>query len=421
MTSSATELVRILRLAAGGDGVGRLSDGRTVFVPRTAPGDLVDLREVRLSRSFARASAGTVAEASPDRIEPRCPHYLGDACGGCQLQHLTIEAQRAAKRSIVGDALRRLARLDLPDPEIEAAPESWGYRTRITLAVRGAGQRIGFHRQGRPDEIFPLRHCDIAAPALMKLWDAIRSSRGLLPAEATHLVLRIDRSGGRHLLVQVTGQTAWSRARELRTALGLQGQDAVLWWQPEGGAARAVAGAPSAFPATAFEQVNPVMGDRVRRWAVEQLGDLAGCRAWDLYAGVGETSALLVERGARVESVESARLAVEEAERRGDAPGALRHVGRAEERVPRLTPPDVVVTNPPRTGMDARVVDAIRAADPRRIAYVSCDPATLARDLSRMLSRVPASPPLRVAAVRAFDLFPQTAHVETVVILERTA
>jgi 23S rRNA (uracil1939-C5)-methyltransferase len=349
------------------------------------------------------------------------PALLGDACGGCQLQHLTIEAQRAAKRSIVGDALRRLAKLDLPDPEIEAAPEAWGYRTRITLAVRDAGQRIGFHRQGRPDEIFPLRHCDIAAPALMKLWDAVRSSRSLLPAEATHLVLRIDRSGGRHLLVQVKGQTAWNRARELHTALGLQGQDAVLWWQPEGGAARAVAGAPSAFPATAFEQVNPVMGDRVRRWAVEQLGDLAGCRAWDLYAGVGETTALLVGRGARVESVESARLAVEEAERRGDAPGVLRHVGRAEDLLPRLTAPDVVVTNPPRTGMDARVVEAIRAAGPRRLAYVSCDPATLARDLSRLLSRAPASPPLRVAAVRAFDLFPQTAHVETVVILERSA
>jgi 23S rRNA (uracil1939-C5)-methyltransferase len=362
-----------------------------------------------------------LAEASSERVAPRCPHYLGDGCGGCQLQHLTIGAQRAAKRAFVGDALRRLAKLDLPDPEIEAAPDSWEYRTRVTLAVRDAGRRIGFHRQGRPDEIFPLRHCDIAAPALMQLWDAIRASRELLPPDATHLVLRLDRSGGRHLLVQVSGQTAWSRARELHDALGRQGQEAVLWWQPEGGAARAVAGAPSAFPATAFVQVNPGMGDRVRQWAIQQLGEISGSRAWDLYAGVGETTALLAGRGARVESVESARLAVEEAERRGDAPGARRHAGRAEDLVPRLTPPEVVVTNPPRTGMDARVVDAIRLAAPRRIAYVSCDPATLARDLSRMLSRVPASPPLRVAAVRAFDLFPQTAHVETVVILERIA
>jgi 23S rRNA (uracil1939-C5)-methyltransferase len=381
----------------------------------------VELRDVRLSRTFARARAGAVAEASPDRIEPRCPHYLGDACGGCQLQHLTIEAQRAAKRSIVGDALRRIARLDLADPDIEAAPESWEYRTKITLAVREAGRRIGFHRQDRPDEIFPLRQCDIAAPALMKLWDAVRATRELLPPDASHLVLRLDRSGGRHLLVQANGQTAWNGARRLHEALSRQGQEAAVWWQPEGGAARAMAGAPSAFPATAFEQVNPVMGDRVRRWAVERLGDISGWRAWDLYAGVGETTALLAARGARVESVESARLAVEEAERRGDAPGALRHVGRAEDLASRLTPADVVVTNPPRTGMDARVVDAIRVAGPRRIAYISCDPATLARDLPRLLSREPAFPPLRVAAVRAFDLFPQTAHVETVVVLERTA
>jgi 23S rRNA (uracil1939-C5)-methyltransferase len=421
LTAASLGSVRILRLAAGGDGVGRLPDGRTVFVPRTAPGDLVELQDLRLSRSFARARAGTLTEVSSDRVEARCPHYLGDACGGCQLQHLTIEAQRTAKRSFVGDALRRLAKLDLPDPEIEPAPEAWGYRTKITLTVRDAGRRIGFHRQGRPDEIFPLRHCDIAAPALMKLWNAIRASRDLLPPDATHLVLRVDRSGGLHLLVQVKGQTAWSRARELHDALGREAQHAVLWWQPEGGAARAVAGAPTAYPATAFEQVNPEMGDRVRQWAVRQLGDISGCRAWDLYAGVGETTALLAGRGARIESVESARLAVEEAERRGDAPGAVRHVGRAEDLVPRLPLPDVVVTNPPRTGMDARVVEAIRVAAPRRIAYVSCDPATLARDLSRMLSRVPASLPLRVAAVRAFDLFPQTAHVETVVILERTA
>jgi len=414
------EQVRILRLAGGGDGVGRLADGRTVFVPRSAPGDLVELRDVRLSRTFARASVAAVVEPSPGRVAPRCPHYLGDVCGGCQLQHLAIEAQRAAKRAIVGDALRRLAKLDLPDPEIEAAPESWEYRTKITLAVREAGGRIGFHRQGRPEEIFPLRHCDIAAPALMELWDAIRASRDLLPSDAAQLILRIDRSGGRHLIVQVNGQTVWGSARALHEALRRQGQEAVLWWQPDGGAVRAVAGARTAFPATAFEQVNPAMGDRVRRWAVDQLGDVSGCRAWDLYAGVGETTTLLAVGGARVESVESARLAVEEAERRADAPGAVRHIGRAEDVVPRLSPADVVVTNPPRTGMDVRVVDAIGLAGPRRIAYVSCDPATLARDLSRLMTRSPVAVPWRVAAVRAYDLFPQTAHVETVVILERT-
>jgi 23S rRNA (uracil1939-C5)-methyltransferase len=168
----------------------------------------------------------------------------------------------------------------------------------------------------------------------------------------------------------------------------------------------------------AFEQVNPHMGDRIRSWALSQFGPLAGLTSWDLYAGIGETTALLAAAGATVQSVELDSRAVREATRRGPEAGVVRHVGRAEDVTPRLPAPDVIITNPPRTGMDARVTDAIVAARPRRLAYVSCDPATLARDLSRLLPRVPAAPPMRLAAVRAFDLFPQTAHVETVAILE---
>src|SRR5690606_19085864 len=102
--------VRILRLAAGGDGVGRVDDGRTLFVPRTAPGDLVELTDIRLHRRFARARLGRLLEASPDRVEPRCPHYVADECGGCQLQHLAPAAQGDARRAFVGDALRRIAK-----------------------------------------------------------------------------------------------------------------------------------------------------------------------------------------------------------------------------------------------------------------------------------------------------------------------
>ncbi|HOX20309.1 MAG TPA: hypothetical protein PLI70_05230, partial [Gemmatimonadales bacterium] len=166
------------------------------------------------------------------------------------------------------------------------------------------------------------------------------------------------------------------------------------------------------------EQVHPAMGDRVRTWALSHLGRVAGLKAWDLYAGVGETTARLAAGGAEVESVEVDPRAVVEATRRGPAERVRRHAGRAEDIVPTLAPADVVVTNPPRTGMDGRVTDAIAAAGPRKIAYISCDPATLARDLRRLLSGIPASPPPRLAALRAFDLFPQTAHVESVAILE---
>ena len=410
--------MRILRIATGGDGVGKLEDGRTVFVPRTAPGDLVVLRELRVSKTFARGAIAEIVERAPERVEPACPHYERDQCGGCQLQHCSPAAQLAAKRAMVGEALRRIGRLDVEDPEIEPAPSAWGYRNKVTLTVGAGGRPIGFHRQGRPGDLFDLARCLIADPSLMDLWTLVRAHRALLPPDAEQLVLRLDREGGRHLTVRVRGQTAWSGAGALHRELTARGLPAVIWWEPEEGAPRAMAGAADPWPVGAFEQVNPAMGDRVRSWAVSHLGALAGTTAWDLYAGVGETTALLIGAGARVESVELDPRAVREAIRRGPEAGVTRHVGRAEDMAPRLRAAGVVVTNPPRTGMDARVTDAILASRPRRVAYLSCDPATLARDLSRLLPGDPASPPYRLAALRAFDLFPQTAHVETVAILE---
>lgn len=400
---------RIVRLAAGGDGVGKLADGRTVFVPRSAPGDLVELTGIREYRRFARARIGRLVEASADRVEPRCPHFVHDECGGCQVQHLRAEAQLEMRRTIVGDAFRRIAKIPVDDPPIEPAGQSYDYRTKITLAVAAGGRRIGLHPLDRPRDVFALEWCHITAPPLMELWQVLRRFVPLLPPRLTHVVLRLDRSGARHIVFRTEGEGAWGGGVALAAELARAEMPATIWWHPEGGAARAVGGATEAFPATVFEQVNPVMGDRVRVHAVAQLGPVAGRRVWDLYAGIGETTTRLVELGAAVESVEIDPRAVAEAEARG--PAARRHVGAVEELLNELRDPDLVVTNPPRTGMDGRAVDALAARRPERIVYISCDPATLARDVARLQ--------YRVAAVRAFDLFPQTAHVETVTLLER--
>ncbi|HEU4473765.1 MAG TPA: hypothetical protein VFR72_02955, partial [Gemmatimonadales bacterium] len=159
-------------------------------------------------------------------------------------------------------------------------------------------------------------------------------------------------------------------------------------------------------------QVHPAMGDKVRAFAVRALGRVEGCHVWDLYAGIGETTSALVRAGATVESVEFDPRAVAEAEARG--PAAQRHVGRVESVLGRLRRPRLVITNPPRTGMDERVGAGLERSAPERIVYVSCDPATLARDLTRL-------PSYRLAAATAFDLFPQTAHVETVAVLDRAS
>jgi 23S rRNA (uracil1939-C5)-methyltransferase len=405
-------VTRILRLAAGGDGIGKLPDGRTVFVPRSAPGDVVELARVREHRRFARARVGRVVEASPLRTEPACPHYVRDDCGGCQLQHLTPDAQRESRRGFVGDALRRIGGIDVRDPELEPAPADWGYRTKLTLHSDGA--RIGLHPVDQPAAVFDLAVCLITSPALMALWREVRARRALLPRRLRHVVLRLDREGGLHLVVEVVGAAPWPGAAELAAALSAAGSPATLWLRPEEGVARVVSGSSEAFPATVFEQVHPAMGDRVRDYALTLAGDVAGRTVWDLYAGIGETTRALVARGAAVHSVESDRRAVAHAEAMGNPAAAHRArwvAARAEDAVQRLPRADMVITNPPRTGMDERVTAALDAGGAGRIVYIACDPATLARDIQRLTA-------YRLAHVRAFDLFPQTAHVESVALLE---
>ncbi len=400
---------RIERLAAGGDGVGKRADGKTIFVPRTAPGDLAEVSELREYKRFVRARLTRVIEPSPHRVEPRCPHYVRDDCGGCQLQHIDYETQLASRRSFVGDALRRIAKRDVADPPIVPADKPYDYRTKLTLHADPGGHRIGLRRYTGADTIFDLEWCHITVPELMKVWQVLRKLRSFLPRTLEQLVLRLDRQGGRHVIIRVGEGEVWSGGTRLQRELQRRGASVTLWYQPAGGAARAVAGSEEAFPATVFEQVHPEMGDRVREFALHQLGDVGGRRVWDLYAGIGETTTRLAALGAQVESVELDRRAVGEAEARG--PAARRHVGRVEDVLRELRRPDLVVTNPPRTGMDERVSSELERLRPARVVYISCDPATLARDLQRM-------PQLRLILVQAFDLFPQTTHVETVAVLE---
>lgn len=431
-------MVRILRLAAGGEGVGRLEDGRAVFVPRTAPGDLVEVTALRLEARYARARVARLVEPGPGRVAPRCPHYLGDNCGGCQWQHLALPIQREAKRAIVADALRRIARLEVPVEPVIGGDAGFGYRSRVTLAVGPGRRHAGYHSLDQPGRVFSLERCDLAAPALMPFWEGLRRHLDLLPTDVQQLVLRLDRAQHLHLVVKAAGDRAWGRPHQLETKLRQAGVSATIWWQPARGAPRVVAGAEVAFPATVFEQVNPELGDRVRTFALARLGDVRGVHVWDLYAGIGETTDRLYDGGATVESVELDRRAVEFAESRRRAAlrereesqrpgpaGVLRHVGRVEDLVETLRTPGAVVANPPRAGLPFRVTQALLQRRPGRIAYVSCDPATLARDLGRLCGTAAeaspgrtAGPAFRLVALQPFDLFPQTAHVETVALLE---
>jgi len=404
-----SDIVTITGVAVGGDGVGKLADGRVVFVPRTVPGDRIRLRDGSLQRhrNFARAELGEIVEAGDTRVAPPCPHYVHDHCGGCQLQHLAYDGQLGAKRANVGDALRRIGKLDLPDPEIVEALEEWRYRAKISMAVKTT---VGLHPYDRPNFVFPLADCHITDFRLMALWRELRSKLGLLPQPLTRLTLRLDREARRHIIAESAGEP-WLNADELRRVLhGAVDGDVVCWWQPVDGAARVMAGPATGFPATAFEQVNPGMGMLTRRWAVDQLGDVRGQTVWDLYGGIGDTAALLVERGANVVSVDADEKAALWA--RDRLPAARFIAARAEDVLPSLPVPHAVVVNPPRAGLHWDVSLRLTSEPVPKLVYMSCDPATLARDLQRLNVNY------QVTGVRAFDLFPQTAHVETVAVLE---
>lgn len=406
---SAAERVAIRAIAAGGDGVGTLADGRTVFVPRSAPGDELELRDVRRHARFARATILRIDTPGPGRVEAPCPHYDADRCGGCQLMHLDAATQLAAKARIAGDAIRRIAGLSVEDPPITAAPESLGYRSKVTFAWRHG--RLGYHRLTAPDEVFAVHRCLLLEPGLDDVHQRLRTVLDALPDDATHVTLRRDAAGTRHVIVRTSGKRAWSNAAPFAAALG---RDVVTWWHPEGGAARAVAGSDSPWPATVFEQVHPAVATAVRRHAVERVADgrAAAEVAWDLYAGIGESTALLAGQGFRVESVELNPRAVALAERLGPT-GPRRLAGDVADRIGALTPPGVVLTNPPRTGMAEPVTRVLAGCGAARIVYVSCDPGTLARDLKRLASHY------RLADLGAWDQFPQTAHLECVAVLER--
>ena len=408
--SEVPPAVAVRAIAAGGDGVATLPDGRTVFIPRAAPGDRVRVRDVELHARFARAEIGELLEPGPGRTAPPCPHYVADYCGGCQLMHLSPAVQLSVKARIVGDALRRIARLDVGDPEIVPSAAPFGYRTKVTFTMQES--RLGYHRANRAARVFDVHECLIADDEVRALHAGLRGARQYLPQRDARVVLRIDRAHGRHVMVLTAAGDAWTGGPPLHRALLHSGLTAAVWWQPEGGQARVVAGADTPWPATVFEQVHPAMGRTVRAAALDALGPVAGVAVWDLYAGIGESSAELAARGATVDSVEADVRAVRLAESLGPS-GPRRHAGLVEDAVATLPPPQLILTNPPRTGMAQRATNAIMQAGADRIAYVSCDPATLGRDIARL------SAGYQLASIRAFDQFPQTAHVECLAVLQR--
>ncbi len=418
-TGPARELA-IDSIAAGGDGVGR-ADGRVVFVPRTAPGDVVRARWTAGGR-FARGVLADVVRASPDRVAPPCPHYTGDRCGGCQLQHLALDAQLGAKRAIVADALARIGGRAVAVDPVLASPTAWRYRRKLTLALRRRGGTwlSGLHPYDAPADVFALADCPITDARVLAVWREIMTAGALLPNDVSELrgavrLLRSDHDGGADAAFTLEGGGRWTAAAELFDAVpALAG----IWWRAERGERRLLHERRGAGAGASFAQVNPGAAALLRAAVLATLRAARPRTVVDAYAGVGDVAIALAADGAAVTAIELDAEAVGVAGERLAPYGGRAVAARVEDALAGALPAEAVLVNPPRTGLDAAVPEILERAaagafgpSPRVLVYVSCNPATLARDLARL-------PSYAVRRATPYDMFPQTAHVETMLVLE---
>lgn len=404
LVGTTIEGLEVLRPGAEGVAVARHPDGRVVLVRHALPGEVVDVVVTGAGKGgrFLRADAVSVHSASPDRVSVPCAYAVPGGCGGCDLLFASSDAQRAWKSEVLADQLRRIAGLDVPiqvEPVGDGAATGW--RTRVRFAVTAEG-RLAL-RGSRSHDLTVIDTCAQTVPAIAEL----DLTNVLLPG-ADEVVIAAGEGG----------VVATARPSSFNAALadGLPQQVSVPGVRGSGVVQQRAGDRTWTLAPDAFWQVHPgatgVLVDAVRT----ALQPRAGEHLVDLYAGAGLFAAGLIDvlgPGGRIDAVESNGAAVlAGAAALSDVSNLQWHVAevaawmRGKDSVRRA---DLVVLDPPRTGAGVEVIDLIAKRSPRAVAYVACDGATFARDLAHALDLG-----WTLESLRAFDLFPSTAHVEIV-------
>jgi 23S rRNA (uracil1939-C5)-methyltransferase len=456
--------IALERLSLGGDAVGRLPPegenrpGRVVFVPHGAPGDRAALTHVTNEKSFARGWIASLETPGPSRVEPRCPHFFrpgqnpAAVCGGCDWQHLAYPAQTEAKQALLTETYQRIAKIPrpnvLPTVGADTSEGAWRYRNKVQVPLARAGDRVvaGFYAPGS-HTVVPFDDCPVQDTRSVAVVRAVRgwAERARLPLYDA----RGGRGGARHLLVRTAARdvlvalvtTSQSLpalstfARDLKKACPFvtavfqnvndREGNVVLGprWNHLGGKDHledALLGLRFRLSPGAFFQVNHAMAEKLYGLAVDMAAAGPDDVVWELYAGVGAMGMLMARTAKTVWAVEENHRAV----RDGIESLALNGIENLRFRqgqcelvlARRLLPesPTVVVLDPPRAGCERSVLKAVMKAAPRRVVYVSCDPGTLARDAAYLST---GGYLLRQSV--PVDLFPQTAHIESVSLFER--
>lgn len=420
----------------GGDGLARLpgddrGPGKAVFVPFVLPDEEVAATVVEQKPGFSRARLDAVLISSPERIQPACPYF--QRCGGCQYQHTRYENQLAIKAEILRETLKRTAKIELPcQLQVHRSPE-WNYRNRTRLKVQATPEfALGYFRS-RSHDLLPVEQCPISSPlinqAIGALWEIGRA--GDVSASVREIELFVNHSDDELLIEAYCApgtpeKEAVQVCQRLSRLLGgTRGVTAFNQERP-GAAADPKKLAQSGddhlmYEAASFKyRVSAGSFFQVNRFSIDQLIALvvdggSGKVALDLYAGVGLFSCILARSFAQVIAVEASQTSFAD----------LRHNAHPEVKAVRATTeqfvakgsglrPDFVVADPPRGGLGEKIVRNLAGLGSARIAYVSCDPSTLARDLRTFVALG-----YRIESAHLIDLFPQTFHIESVFHLAR--
>jgi len=430
--------VIIESLAQGGDGVAHLPDGRAVFVGGSCPGDEASIVLTEEHPRWARATISDLIAPSPDRVAPPCPYF--GTCGGCQWQHVAYPRQLAAKRQTLIDTLTRIG--GLPEPpvaDIFASPAEYGYRNKVELTPTTANGKfaLGFVHAGT-NQVVPVQSCMLlpgrAAGLPKALSGALRflASRGA--ADILRAAIRVAGSGEVAIDIWTPGG-AFPRTAASRVIAEATGAKTITRTILKGELARhdisqvEVLAGPGAWrerldrdnyivSAPSFFQVNSRAAALLRAEALRALEPDGTMRVADLYAGVGTFTLPLCRAAGAVVAAESSRFALADLRTNLKSAGLDADVvpGDAAYAIPDLGHLDAAIIDPPRSGLSDRAMTALTVARIPRIVYVSCDPATLARDTQRL-----AVAGYTASLFAPFDLFPQTYHLETLAVFNREA
>lgn len=439
------------RISSDGSSVGRLSDGMTVFIAGALPGERVRGRITARKKSYAVAVAEEILEAHPSRSTPPCPVY--HRCGACQLQHASYPLQLELKRAILEDAFRRICKRPFPEiPPCIPSPDQTGYRNKVSLPVREAGglPAMGYYARGSHD-IVPMKSCLVAAKLIDRAFATVsaalpalgipaydeRSGKGVL----RHAIFRHGIKTGELLVSLVIASPLKARQRNrleeqlvarLKSEFpGLRSFTLNLNRSPgnviTGLETEAILGdglveeelSPFRFECdtTSFFQVNTCQARAMYEYAARAGGVAQAANVLELYAGSGGLTAFLAGAAGRITAVEEWPPAVSLMESNMERNGMKERVtiapGAVEKVIPDLKESfDLVVLDPPRTGCTPDVLRGVLSLKPSTIVYVSCNPATLARDAATLVDGG-----YSIESLTCFDMFPQTVHVETVAVL----